>query len=130
VEDLAVFFLEDGCLELIISNGLSFNIVSLSFSVDGVGMCDDHVQPDVWFHLLDEMRVLQSRYALDGVLLVCEGLEELYNTFADTGLLSPLMNVYGFWVEEKDLGVCELLFLWLFALRLKSWIDGEDRANG
>ena len=57
VEDLGVLFLEDGGLKLVVSDGLGFLVLGLALAVDGVWVLQDHVEPDVGFDLLYEVRV-------------------------------------------------------------------------
>jgi hypothetical protein len=126
VEKFTVLLLEQRSLKLVVGNGLGVYVIGLALTVDCIWVLDDHVQPYIWLDLLDEMRVLQSRNALDGVLFVSERLEEADDSLGDTGLLSPLMDIDRPWVEEEDLGVGELFFLRLFGLRFQGGVDGED----
>ena len=89
-------------------------------------MCQHNIQPYVFLNLLDDMGELLSTDAFHGIVIFCEWLEEGDNTFADSRLLATLVDVDCRWVEEEDLGVCELLFLWLLRLWLESWIDCES----
>ena len=57
VENLGVLFLEDGGLELVVGDGLGFLVLGLALAVDGVWVLQDHVEPDVGFDLLYEVRV-------------------------------------------------------------------------
>ena len=61
-----------------------------------------------------------------GARVISEWLEEGDDTLGDTGLLSTLVNINCLGIEEKNLGIGELLFLWLFRFWLESWVDRKD----
>ena len=89
-------------------------------------MLYDHIEPDVWFDLTDDMRVRTCRNALDWCLYLREWLEEAHDTLANSYLLALLMYVRGARVEEMNLAVCEVFFARLArAFRQQSRIDDE-----
>lgn len=95
-----ILFLEDRCLKLRVGDCFSFFFSSFTLTVYIIWVLQHNVEPNVRFNLFGQMRVVQSRYAFDWVLLVSEGLEEADDTFGDTGLLSSFVNVCGQWIEE------------------------------
>lgn len=89
-------------------------------------MGQHNIEPYVFLNLLDDMSKLLRTDAFNGIVVLCEWLEEGDNTFTDSRLLATLVDIDCCRVEEEDLGVRELLFLWLLCLWLESWIDCES----
>ena len=92
-EYFGILFLKDGCLKLRIGYRFSFFFACLTLTIYIIWVLQHNVKPNIGFNLFGQMRVVQSRYAFDWVLLVSEGLEEADDAFRDTSLLSSFVNV-------------------------------------
>ena len=90
-----IFFLKDGSLKLGISYCFGFFFTCFTFTIDVIWVLKNDIEPNVGFNLFGQVRIVQSRYAFDWVLIVCEGLEETDDTFGDTSLLSSFVDVCG-----------------------------------
>ena len=128
VKKFRIFLLEDTGLKFIVCDSLSFLIRLLSLSIDRIWMLNDHVKPDVFFNLFDNVGIGKCWDAFNGIISIGEGFEKAYDTFRDSRLLSPFMDVNWFGVEEEDFCVCELLFLRFLGLWLQCGVNREDWA--
>jgi hypothetical protein len=90
-----ILFLKDGSLKLGISYCFGFFFSGFTFTIYVIWVLENNIKPNVWFNLFGQMRIVQSRYAFNWVLIVCEGLEEADDTFGDTSLLSSFVDVCG-----------------------------------
>ena len=98
---------------------LFFGIGWGSLPVQGLWMCDDHVEPEGGLDLLHDVGEVHSRDALYWLCIGCERLEEAHYTLGDTCLLSLLMYISASWVEVHYLSVCVFLFFRLGGLWLQ-----------
>lgn len=130
-ENARVLLLEERLLGVVLLIGYCLLLLfdRLLGAEDVLGVLQHDVEPDILLDLLDDMSELLRADALDGVVVLGEGLEEGDDTFADAGLLPPLVDVDGCGVEEEDLGVSELLLCRLLRLGLEGRVDGEDGAD-
>ena len=92
-EQLRVLLGEIGSLHLVVGNSLSLFLGGLLCAIYGIWMLDDHAQPLIGLNLLYEVGKLQSRYAINRIVLRRKRLEEGDNTFRNTGLFPPFVNV-------------------------------------
>ena len=56
------------CLSFFLGRGL--------VAVDGVRVCDDNIEPNIFFHLLDDVCELLGANRLNRRVILCKGLEE------------------------------------------------------
>ena len=73
-------------------------------------MLYNDIEPNVGLNLAEDMSVRARRNALDRSLNFREWLEKVDNTFADTNLLSLLVDIHVTRVEKVDLAVRKFLF--------------------
>lgn len=124
-----ILFLKQRSLHLLlISYGLRLLLRRAPRAKQCLRMLHNDVEPYVGLHLLDQMCELERTYAFDGRVVLGEGLEKRHYTFTYARLLPLLVDVDGRRVEEQDLGVGELLLLWLLLLGLQLRVNGEERA--
>lgn len=129
-EKLGILLLKHGCLEFGIGNRFCIFVSCLPIAIYGFWMSKHNVKPNVWLNLFRQMSIAISRYALNWVFGISEGHEEGDDTLRYSALLSSLVDVDSFWIEEQDLAVSEFFFRGFPLLWSQGRVDGEYAPNG
>ena len=134
IEDARILLCELGVSELGVRDGFSVYVrcrllVGFALPVQGVGVLDHHVQPQVLLYLLHHVRELACCNALNGSVLARERHKEVDNTFRDSGLLPPLVDVLALREVEEDFRIGIVLVLGLGHRWLEGWVNQKDRPD-
>ena len=101
-------------VDLLIGNGLLLLLDCFLWPENVLRIREHEIKPHILLDLLDHVRERLRHDALHGVVVLGEGLEEGDDTLGNTRLLAFFMDVSLVGVEEKYLGVRELLFVRFF----------------
>ena len=129
VKQFRVFFLKHWALEFLVGDGLTLFFCTFFRAVDGLGVLDNYVEPDVGLYLFYHVGELQGWDHFDRLRLISKRLKKGNDSFRNSALLPPLMNINRIWMKKQNFSICVLLLLRFFCLWLECWVNDEHWAN-